>query len=55
MGGKQATEKVVRQLKTEESRKLSSSPSMEDAEPQKRGTAKPQQRTISRSNMFKRF
>jgi hypothetical protein len=55
MGGKQATEKVVRQLKTEESRKLGSSASMEEAEPQKRGTAKPQQRTISRSNMFKRF
>jgi hypothetical protein len=55
MGGKQATEKVVRQLKTEESRKLTSSSTMEDVEPQKRGAAKPQQRTISRSNMFKRF
>jgi hypothetical protein len=54
-GSKAATEKVVRQLKTEESRKLASSSS--DDEETKR-TASPQrstQRTIPRqSNMFKR-
>ena len=56
MGSKAATEKTVRQLKTEESRKISSSSVAPDEfETQKRGTAKPQQRTISRSNMFKRF
>jgi hypothetical protein len=53
-GGKAVVEKTVRQLKTEEARKISSSVS-DDSEPQQRGTAKPQQRTISRSNMFKRF
>jgi hypothetical protein len=53
-GGKAAVEKTVRQLKTEESRKISSSSSTDEYEEQKRGTAKPQ-RTISRSNMFKRF
>jgi hypothetical protein len=54
-GSKAATEKVVRQLKTEESRKLASSSIEED---EKRRTASPQrttQRTISRqTNMFKR-
>jgi hypothetical protein len=54
-GSKAATEKVVRQLKTEESRKLGSSTS-EDEET--RRTASPQrstQRTIPRqTNMFKR-
>ena len=54
-GSKAAVEKTVRQLKTEESRKISSSSSTDEYEEQKRGTAKPQQRTISRSNMFKRF
>jgi hypothetical protein len=53
-GGKAAVEKTVRQLKTEESRKISSSSSTDEYEEQKRGTTKPQ-RTISRSNMFKRF
>jgi hypothetical protein len=52
-GGKQATEKTVRQLKTEESRKLSSSSPNED-EPETRKTT---QRTISRNqgNIFRRF
>jgi hypothetical protein len=53
-GGKAAVEKTVRQLKTEEARKLTSTVSVEPDEI-KRGTAKPQQKTISRSNMFKRF
>jgi hypothetical protein len=54
-GGKAATEKVVRQLKTEEARKVASSTS-EDEE--SRRTTSPQrstQKTISRANMFKRF
>lgn len=54
-GSKAATEKVVRQLKTEESRKLASSTAEEE---ETRRTASPQrstQRTISRqTNMFKR-
>ena len=54
-GSKAATEKVVRQLKTEESRKLASSTNEEE---ESRRTASPQrttQRTISRqTNMFKR-
>jgi hypothetical protein len=52
-GSKQATEKVVRQLKTEEARKLSSS-SPEENEP---ATRKTQQRTIPRNsqNIFRRF
>ena len=54
-GGKAVVEKTVRQLKTEESRKISSSSSTDEYEEQKRGTAKPQQRTIPRANMFKRF
>lgn len=52
-GSKQATEKVVRQLKTEESRKITSSAiEEEDDKPRK-----PQQRTISRNqgNIFRRF
>jgi hypothetical protein len=53
-GSKAAVEKTVRQLKTEESRKISSSSSNDEFEEQKRGTAKPQ-KTISRSSMFKRF
>jgi len=51
-GGRQATEKVVRQLKTEEARKSSNSII---SEPENR-TSKPSQKTLSRStNMFKRF
>jgi hypothetical protein len=51
-GGKQATEKVVRQLKTEEARKSSNSIINE---PESR-TSKTSQKTLSRNtNMFKRF
>jgi hypothetical protein len=53
-GGKQATEKTVRQLKTEEARKITSSVSNDDDY-----TSKPKpQRTIPRqnaNNLFKRF
>jgi hypothetical protein len=53
-GSKQAVEKTVRQLKTEEARKNPSSTGV-DNEPQQRGVSKPG-KTISRSNnMFKRF
>lgn len=51
-GSKVAVEKTVRQLKTEEARKITSSVS---PEPEERKTSKPQ-RTISRqNNLFKRF
>ena len=51
-GGRQATEKVVRQLKTEEARKSSNSIINE---PENR-TSKSSQKTLSRNtNMFKRF
>ena len=55
-GGKQVTEKVVRQLKTEEARKLSSSSTNTGEEDSRRQPAnKAPQRTISRqNNMFKR-
>ena len=55
-GSRAATEKVVRQLKTEESRKLGSSSQTEEDDFKRRPTAKPQ-RTLSRQsgNMFKRF
>jgi hypothetical protein len=52
-GGKQAVEKTVRQLKTEESRKITSSISNEEPS---RPKPKTQQKTISRqNNMFRRF
>jgi hypothetical protein len=54
-GGKVATEKVVRQLKTEESRKLGSSTQEEENDFKRKPSPKPQ-RTISRTNnIFKRF
>jgi hypothetical protein len=53
-GGKQAVEKTVRQLKTEQSRKLTSSVNDDREYDNKTKTSKPQ-KTISRSNMFKRF
>jgi hypothetical protein len=55
-GGRAATEKVVRQLKTEESRKLGSSSQTDEDDYRKKPTAKPQ-RTLSRqtNNLFKRF
>ena len=53
-GGKQATEKVVRQLKTEEQRKITSSTPQEEDDRPRRST---QQKTISRNqgNIFRRF
>ena len=55
-GGKAATEKVVRQLKTEEARKLSSSSTNTGEEEGRRQPAanKAPQRTIPRQNIFKR-
>jgi hypothetical protein len=53
IGSKAAVQDTVRKLKTEESKKITSSVSHEPEE-QKRGTAKPQ-RTVSRTNLFKRF
>ena len=53
-GGKQAIEKTVRQLKTEQSRKLTSSVNDDREYDSRTKTSKPQ-KTISRSNMFKRF
>ena len=53
-GSKAAVEKTVRQLKTEEARKITSSSIQESDEPRRAGN-KPQ-RTISRqNNLFKRF
>jgi hypothetical protein len=53
-GGKAAVEKTVRQLKTEESRKITSSTSNEADD--SRRASKTQQRTLSRpNNLFKRF
>ena len=53
-GSKAAIENTVRQLKTEQSRKLGSS-GIEEAEPTRTTSSKPK-RTISRSNnLFKRF
>jgi hypothetical protein len=53
-GAKQTVEKTVRQLKTEEARKMSSS--IQDEPEQKRMPANRQQRTLSRqNNLFKRF
>lgn len=53
-GSKQTIEKTVRQLKTEESRKNSSS--VQEEEPQRRVSSNKPQRTLSRgNNIFKRF
>lgn len=56
-GSRQAVEKTVRQLKTEESRKLTSSSNDDEDDTRRRPSAKQtQQRTISRpNNLFKRF
>jgi len=56
-GSRQAVEKTVRQLKTEESRKLTSSSRDDEDDQRRRPSAKQtQQRTISRpNNLFKRF
>lgn len=53
-GSKQAVEKTVRQLKTEQSRKITSSVNDDREYDPRTKTSKPQ-KTISRSNMFKRF
>ena len=53
-GTKQAVEKTVRQLKTEQSRKITSSVNDDREYDTKTRTSKPQ-KTISRTNMFKRF
>jgi hypothetical protein len=55
-GSKEAIEKTVRQLKTEEARKITSSTANEQDEV-RRGTSKQQPNTISRNggSMFRRF
>jgi hypothetical protein len=54
-GGRQAVEKTVRQLKTEESRKMGSSISNQyDNEPRKQ-TSRPEPRKLSKNSMFRRF
>ena len=53
-GSKQTTEKVVRQLKTEESRKITSSPSVEENE-SRSNYSKPQKTLSRQNNLFKRF
>lgn len=55
-GSKAAIEKTVRQLKTEEGRKLTSSNISEDREERKSPSRQTTQKTISRpNNLFKRF
>lgn len=53
-GSKQAVEKTVRQLKTEQARKITSSVNDDREYDSKTKTSKPQ-KTLSRTNMFKRF
>ena len=54
-GSKAAVEKTVRQLKTEEARKITSS-NMEEQEDRRRPSSNKPQRTLSRqNNLFKRF
>ena len=55
-GSKQAVEKTVRQLKTEESRKLTSSVNSDyDDTPVRRTSGRPEPRKLSKNTMFKRF
>ena len=54
IGSKEATEKVVRQLKTEQSRRLTSSAG-EEEENRKYTSAKPQKTIKRNNNLFKRF
>ena len=55
-GGKQATEKVVRQLKTEQSRKIASSINNQyDDEPRRNTTSRSEPRKLSKNTMFRRF
>jgi hypothetical protein len=55
-GSKQAVEKTVRQLKTEEGRKLTSSiDSQYEDEPRRQSAPRTEQRKISKNSMFRRF
>ncbi len=54
-GSKQATEKVVKQLKTEQSRKLASSGNNQYDDEPRRSSAAPQPRKLTKNNLFKRF
>ena len=54
-GGRQATEKVVRQLRTEESRKITSSINNEYDDEPRRPTSKSEPRKLSKGTMFRRF
>jgi len=54
-GAKANVEKTVRQLKTEESRKLAGSSMREEPEARQTGSKQTTQKTISRQNMFRRF
>ena len=53
--GKQVTEKVVRQLKTEESRKLTSSVNNHYDNDTRKPSGRSEQKTFSKGNMFRRF
>ena len=54
-GSKQALEKTVRQLKTEESRKISSSISNQYDDEQRKTSYKAEPRKLSKGTMFRRF
>jgi hypothetical protein len=56
-GGRQAVEKTVRQLKTEESRKINSSINNQyDNEPRRgSSSSRPEPRKLSKNSMFRRF
>ena len=54
IGSREAVQRTVKQLKTEEGRKLVTSPN-DYKEDERRTTSTKPQRTISRANMFKRF
>ncbi|MFZ9353745.1 MAG: hypothetical protein ACO25L_02895 [Candidatus Nanopelagicales bacterium] len=54
-GSKQATEKVVKQLKTEQSRKLASSGNNQYDDEPRRPSAAPQPKKLIKNNLFKRF
>jgi len=54
-GSKQATEKVVKQLKTEQSRRLTSSTNSQYDEQPRRPSAPSQPKKLTKNNLFKRF
>ena len=54
-GSKQATEKVVKQLKTEQSRRLTSSTNSQYDEQPRRSSAPAQPKKLTKNNLFKRF